>query len=365
MWAYWLLFLLPVGMILSPFKIDRNINYLVWAIFGLLAVLLIGLRYEIGVDWPGYLTYLNEARIRQDDIAAVMLVGNANGLAYMLLNWTVIKLGLGIYVVNLVSAAILIIGLMKYCQKQPIPWLALAVAMPYTIGVVAMAYTRQAVALGFLFWGLAILREGKEGKYFSLVMLGTLFHMSAIVNLPYMVLARKRILWYYYLFFGLFIGGVLVLLNSLGYLSMYIRVVLYTLELHSAGAAVRAYMNVVPVLASLFFLQRIKRISPDWKIIKWMALAAFASIALLSVSSTMVDRFALYLIPLQVALWPRLVSVQQTMLMRSILASMILSYYCLVLYVWFHYAAHAPWFLPYSMWPFHSEPLFVPQLLPM
>ena len=123
MWAYWLLFLLPVGMILSPFKIDRNINYLVWAIFGLLAVLLIGLRYEIGVDWAGYLIYLDQARIRQDDIAAVIMVGNANGLAYMLLNWTVIKLGLGIYVVNLVSAAILIIGLMKYCQKQPIPWL--------------------------------------------------------------------------------------------------------------------------------------------------------------------------------------------------------------------------------------------------
>ena len=32
---------------------------------------------------------------------------------------------------------------------MPLPWLALAVAVPYLVVVVAMGYTRQGVAIGF------------------------------------------------------------------------------------------------------------------------------------------------------------------------------------------------------------------------
>ncbi len=41
-------------------------------------------------------------------------------------------------------------GLVQFCRKQPLPWLALAVAAPFIIIVVGMGYTRQSVALGFI-----------------------------------------------------------------------------------------------------------------------------------------------------------------------------------------------------------------------
>ncbi|GIT35007.1 MAG: hypothetical protein Ct9H300mP4_13260 [Gammaproteobacteria bacterium] len=72
-----------------------------------------------------------------------------------------------------------------------------------------------------------------------------------------------------------------------------------------------------------------------------MAIAALISIPMLSVSTTLVDRFAVYLIPLQIALWPRIISVQRTMLMRSTWASMITVYYSLVLFVFFNFGLHS------------------------
>ena len=153
------------------------------------------------------------------------------------------------------------------------------------------------------------------------------------------------------------------MLSATGVLGLYQLIIEYyitTTKGSFAGALTRASMNVLPVFVALFFWDRIKKISPDYKIIKWMAIAAFLSIPLLSVATTLVDRFALYLIPLQLALWPRLIAVQKTMLMRSVWASMIFAYYGLVLFVWLNFAIHAPHWLPYRMWPFTSETIYPP-----
>ena len=99
-------------------------------------------------------------------------------------------------------------------------------------------------------------------------------------------------------------------------------------------------------------------ISTDYKIIKWMAIASIIAIPALSLSTTLVDRLGLYLMPLQVALWPRLIAVQRTKLQRSFWASMIIVFYGLVLFVFFNFALHAEWWLPYRLWPFTSEPLY-------
>ena len=364
MWAYWLLFLVPAGIAVSPIKGDKNINSMMWVMVSLLIILLMGLRYDVGGDWPNYLAYLDDAELLKNDLGKVLIVGNANGAAYMFINWIAVKLGLGIYFVNTICAVLFMVGLIKYCQRQPFPWIALAVGIPYLVLVVGMGYTRQAVALGFVFWGLSFLRSGTEPKFFAMVLIGTLFHISAIVNVPYMALTRKRILWWYYLVFGLFIGAVYYLVIYLDLWQYYLAAVTYTLDIQSQGGAIRTFMNVLPVLVAFFFWNRIKMISSDYKIIKWMAIAALLSMPALSVSSTMVDRFALFLIPLQLALWPRIIAVQKTELSRSIWASIILSYYGLVLFVWFNYATHAYRWLPYRLLPFNNETIY-PYLIPM
>ena len=369
MWAYWLLFLVPAGIAFSPIKGDKNVQRVIWAIVGLLCILLIGLRYEVGGDWENYLAYLDNARVSNFSLSSILETAYGNASGYMLLNWVVVQLGLGIYATNTVCAAIFIVGLIKYCQKQPIPWVALAVAIPYMVSAVAMGYTRQATALGFLLWGLSILREGNELKYLGLILLGSLFHLSVIITLPLMVFTRAKILWFYYPLFGMLFLGLFYLFSTLetggrNLIEAYQIIWQYTATRYSAGGQIRTFLNVLPVLASFFVWNRIKMISTDYKIIKWMAIASVVAIPALSLSTTLVDRLGLYLMPLQVALWPRLIAVQRTELLRSIWASMIIVFYGLVLFVFFNFAINAHHWLPYQMWPFDSEP-FYPSPLPM
>ena len=368
MWSYFLLFLIPAGIAFSPLKGDKYINYMLWTIVGLLCVLVIGLRYEVGVDWGNYLVYLDN--VRGGELKTKILeTAYGNATAYIALSWVVLQLGLGIHAVNTVCAVFFTVGLIKYCQKQPLPWVALAVAMPYVVCVVSMSITRQATALGFLLWGLSVLRAGNEGKYFALIMIGSLFHISLIITLPLIVCTREKTPWVYYPFFVFFLLGLFYLLSTLttaaggmNLLAGYLIIFEYTATRYSAGAAIRILLTVLPVLVALFYWKRIQMISTDFRIIKWMAIASIIAVPALILSTTLIDRFSVYLLPLQLALWSRLIAVQKTMLLRSIWASTIISFYGVVLFVFFTFAIHASYWLPYRMWPFSSETIYPPTI---
>ena len=148
LWAYWLLFLTPASLAILPIKFDKNINYILWAIVGLLCILIIGLRYEVGGDWDNYLGFLDTARLLEFGLAEIFAASFGNAIGYMMINWIALQLGWGIYFVNTFCATAFIVGLVLFCRKQPFPWVALAVAIPYMTCAVAMGYTRQSAAIG-------------------------------------------------------------------------------------------------------------------------------------------------------------------------------------------------------------------------
>ena len=375
MWAYWLLFLVPAGLALNPIKFSKDINHILWFMVGVLFILLIGLRYFVGTDFDNYLIYYE--RSMTDAQAAFtgenvinFAIAYGNAPAYMLLNALVWQLGIwgahGIYVVNTFCATIFVIGLVKFCKKQPSPWVALTVAVPFMVTAVAMGYTRQATALGFLMWGFSILRPGNEYKYIVLVLLGSTFHLSVIAALPFVGVVKENIPWIIYLIFGLIIAYMFYTIASLNIattdrtaIDNMAIVFQYTATRGSPGGYVRTAMNVLPILFAFFLWNRIKMISTDtdFKLIQWISIASVMCVPTLLYSTTMTDRMGLYLMPIQLALWPRIIAVQKTQLLRSTWASCVLSFYCLVLYVFFHYANHSHYWLPYLMFPFTSEPI--------
>jgi len=351
MWAYWLLFLVPAGISISPIKADKHLRYFAWIMVGLLCVFIIGLRFEVGTDWFNYVTYFEKTQ--KLGLSEAVLLGNANGPAYFILSWILAKIGLGIVSLNLICSILFAVGLIKYCRKQPFPWVALAVAVPYVICVVAMGYNRQGVALGFVFWALSILQPGNGRRFFYLIIIASLFHLSAILMLPLLFCIQPRIKLRHYFALGVFGAAVIALLIILDVVNNLQMIYEYTMSLESPGGQIRVYMNVLPVLASFFFLRQLKEISPDYRILKWMALACLICIPLLSfISSTMIDRLAVYLLPVQVAIFPRLIAVQKQMLSRSIVALLIVFYYGAILSFWFNNANNAPNWLPYKLWFF-------------
>jgi len=145
----------------------------------LVLVLAIGLRLEVGGDWYVYLRLFRG--LQTAELGTVL--GNSDP-AYSLVSWTVAQLGLRIWAVNLVCAAIFTYGLISLARLQPNPWLALLVSVPYLVIVVAMGYTRQSAALGLLMVALSHQVRGNPLRMIVSLLIAAAFHKSAVITIP-------------------------------------------------------------------------------------------------------------------------------------------------------------------------------------
>jgi hypothetical protein len=349
MLTYWLLFVLPAwAAIAAPTRPRPSGKTLEvsWLVTGLLLVLLIGLRYEVGGDWGAYEAhYLNMLG------APLQEVLEQSDPGHYLLNWLAGKVNGGVYLVNLVSAALFSLGLVAFCRQQPRPWLALAVAVPYMVIVLGMGYTRQGVALGLAMLGMVGLARRSTLQFVLCVALAATFHKSAVLLVPVAVLAvpRNR-LWT-----GLWVGVSAALLywvllaDSVDALfTNYVEA-----QYQSEGAAVRIAMNALPAVLLLLLRKRFVWPVAERNLWTMMALAALITVGVLLVSpsSTAVDRVALYLIPLQLYVFARLPDLmgQGTQRLTWVLA--VAASYAVVLFVWLNFATHSRNWLPYQFYP--------------
>jgi hypothetical protein len=343
--AYWLLlgYFAAGAMLVRP-RADRRAGPIMLLLGSLLIAVAIGLRYRVGADWETYKFLFSFAKYAS--LERVLTIGDPG---YQLLNWAVQRGGADIWVVNLVCGAIFAWGLFRFARSQPDPWLTFVVAIPYLVVVVAMGYSRQAVAIGILMAGLASVRHGASILRFAVyVAAGALFHKTVVLVLPLVIFASQRSR-FLNLLAGI-AGSILlydVFLSSSveGFVRNYIET-----EYSSQGAAIRVVMNLIPALALLLFRRRLQLEPVEMRTWTYFALAAFAMpLALLLLpSTTVVDRLSLYLIPLQLAVLPRLAYLFRSLTLGR---SLIIFYSALVLFVWLNFAVHADYWLPYQIHP--------------
>ncbi|WP_309662912.1 EpsG family protein, partial [Sphingomonas sp.] len=203
--------------------------------------------------------------------------------------------------------------------------------------------------IGILMAGLARLaRGGTTLRFIVYVVAAALFHRTAIVMLPLVILSGERnrtlnlvlALAFSFILYDFFLSG-----TADRFVTNYIRA-----AYNSQGAAIRVAMSIVP--ATIFLLnQRRFGFSPQ-QIKMWrnFSLAAFLFLLLLIVlpSSTAVDRLALYITPLQIAVLARI-----PLAYRSNIAKfLIILYSFAVQFVWLNYADNAGAWVPYQLYPF-------------
>jgi hypothetical protein len=299
----------------------------VWAFIGFLYVLIIGFRDQVGCDWLTYLDhYISISKL------PLLEALKETDSAYAALNWLSASLGFGIYGVNVICGAIAITGIFKFSRQQPLPWLALTVAVPYLIIVTLMGYSRQGVAIGLILWGLSVLQERRVLHYVLLTILAALFHKTAVIMLPlalvYSKLGLKARL--------LILIPVTALAVRLLFLDSYDTLMenYVVSEMQSDGGLVRVLINAAA--ASVFFavMGRWRRKWDDSRIWVCLAAASMVSIPLVFISSTAVDRMTLFLLPLQLAIYARLPVLFRDHLTRLIVGIFIISSYGVLLYVW-------------------------------
>lgn len=344
MWPFWLMFLVPAWGVLMPGRLPEREARRVWFVVGTLFALMMGLRHEVGGDWLNYLPHFDDTARR-----TFMEVLARNDPGYYGLNWLVAQAGGSIYGVNLVCAAIMMWGTVVFCRRQPNPWLALLVAVPYMLVVVGMGYTRQAVALGFALLGLAALGNGRVRAFVLWVAIGATFHKSAVLLLPIAALAASR----NRLFTMVTVGATTVLLHYLlladsseALWRNYVEA-----DYRSEGGLIRVLMNVVPALLLCAFRKRLVPDPQERKLWLWMAVFALTCLPLVGLASTAVDRVALYFIPIQLFIFARIPGLARTVQARTALVLGVVSYYAAVQFVWLNFAVHAAWWVPYQFMP--------------
>ncbi|MEI8251384.1 MAG: EpsG family protein [Synechococcus sp. ELA057] len=308
--------------------------------------LLIGLRDQVGGDWFNYLPYIQRAAgipwvaVLQQDEAG-----------YGLLNWFGANVGGGLFLVDTISALIFSMGLLQFCRAQPRPWLALILAFPYLIVVVAMGYTRQSVAIGLECLALLALERDRLLWFLGWIALAATFHKTVLIlmllpaatlnpNLQFSQVIRLILLAV--AGYGLFNTQLASSLDQ--YQSGYIDA-----QYQAQGALIRVLLCLLPALVFLLGRPRFQ-LPPQqqriWTLLSFGALVV--AIGLVTVaSSVVIDRLALYLIPLQIFVGSRLPDTQLLGIPSESWNQLLIVLSLAVLLVWLLFAATAFAWLPY------------------
>ena len=313
-------------------------------------ILIIGLRDHVGCDWAVY-----EAVYQQYGTVPIGAVDWSNGfvwdIGYLFLNVFSGSLNLGVHGVNIVCAAIVCYGVHRIATLFDDPWLTWVIASPFFLSVVAMGTTRQSVAIGFLMIALAHLSSGSRTGFRLGLLLAPLFHKTAILLLPLMWVFllgsnRLRALGIAFLLVTFLLALTLVgaryqwSLASMG-------------QAFSLGVAIKSSMNLLPALI-LILMTRPSTLKDEesllvWYILAWTAVTvAFGALLFSQIAPTAVDRFGLYLIPLQFYLWPLIVHKISDVLYQTILKMGLCATYLGVTVIWFSYAEHKDCWVPYN-----------------
>lgn len=312
----------------------------------LFLTLLIGLRIEVGADWLQYLPYIDRiAELRFDEVLQQVEPG------YALINWLAAQWGGGVFLVNSICGLIFSFGLLRFCQAQPRPWLALTLAFPYLVVVVAMGYSRQAVAIGLEMLALLALERDRLLRYLGWIALAATFHRTVLVLLVLPAATLSASLRFSRLVRLLLLAGAgyglyaAILAPDLDY---YIKGYLDA-EYQSQGALIRVVLCLIPALIFLPSRRRFRLPMTSqriWTLLSWLAVAAAIALATVA-SSTAVDRLALYLIPLQMFIGCRLPETRLFGYSPTSWNQLLIWFSLAVLLVWLLFAQHSFAWLPY------------------
>jgi hypothetical protein len=212
-----------------------------------------------------------------------------------------------------------------------------------------MGYSRQGAALGLSLLAFQALTRDKIFRFAVIIIIAALFHKTALVLLGAAVLLIKKNRMQVIVFFSIFflLSYFLFLKDVIENLFLYYY---FENQYESSGALIRLSMLIVPSLILLLFPGRFKMHPKElslWKSFSLVSILAFIAFFLID-ASTAIDRMALYLLPIQMAVFsylPEFFGARSEA--RQWIVLFIILIYALILYVWLAFANYSIYWQPY------------------
>src|SRR4051794_11872025 len=153
---------------------------------GLLYWLMIGFRFQVGMDWNNYIFIYEQ---KKGEALTSLMFNREPG--YGVLIWIAARLGWGTIFLNAVSALVFCWGFFSVARRCPEPWIAVVVATPLLVVAFAMSGARQAIACGIIYYLFATWHERRTVARVAFVLVAMLFHFSAVFVLALVALGSN------------------------------------------------------------------------------------------------------------------------------------------------------------------------------
>lgn len=166
--------------------------------------LILALRdITVGVDYGVYLDgfeYIRELSLKEL-LSSIRLIKTAKLVwpfsfesGYVILNWIVGKFGLNFYGLRVVCATINLVSfgcfIYKYSKK---PMLSFTMLIALGMYRNCFGILRQSLAVSIVLWAVPAMLERKKIKAVLIILVGFLFHRTAILFFPFIWLVNKTI----------------------------------------------------------------------------------------------------------------------------------------------------------------------------
>jgi hypothetical protein len=343
MLLYFVMLALPGSLALT----GRRAGYFSLLLIGLIYSVLIGLRFQVGMDWNNYVDLYNQ---KHGWSLSKFAISREPGFG--ILTWVSIHMGWGPVFINAVSAIVFCWGFFAIANRCKEPWIAITIATPLLVIAFAMSGVRQAIAVGIVFYLIAHWRNYHTIVRIILVMLASAFHFSAIFMMIFVALGSRvsdvvRIGGA--IFTVIFIAGVINF--SPESVEAYSR-----LYVASGGklTAPGAIYQISPLVgAALIYLVNRgvwTRSNGDEPLNHSLAWTSFAALASILVSSVGAYRFALYIWPMAMQVYSGVPSTIESAVGRLFYRLVIVAAAFALLLGWLLLANNSYAWIPYRNW---------------
>ena len=323
-------------------------DYFFYTLTFLFFLLFIGFRNEVGGDWSWYVfTQLGSQDSNLSKGFFDIPQDSKSDFGYLALSHFSLKLGFGIYGVNLFCAFFLIYAILKFSSYEKLPWLPIMIAFPYIIVVCGMGYVRQATALGFGILAILSLIKEKKLYFFLNIIIACLFHKTAIFFLIYFFsinLFKNK----YLIILALIIG----ISFSIVFFEMYKHLIYFYIGpgqyMSSSGYLMRYGITLV---ASVLFFIFYKYLTTDTNEKNIYFINSFLVIIFgffLFFAPVFLDRINIYLSVIQLMVFSRLPLVFNNSLIQLLISIIIVLFNFIYLVIWLIFATHSTYWMPYG-----------------
>jgi len=343
MLPYFGVFFAAAYLCLKPFRLDERANKVAWILVILVGTLFIGLRHEVGGDWLNYLQGVND----KSELPFWNWFSFTRGdPGYTLIAYLGSRFGMSIYGVNLICGFLVMSCLAHFARQQPYPWITILVAIPFFIIGINMGTVRQGLAVSLGLVALTKLNQSSL-KFCLYVSLAFLVHKSAIILLllPFVKnISAKSIL-----ILAIIIIILYIILRSNYAIETLVLSYLIDPDYQSSGALIRILVSLIPtVLMFIFWKDFSERYEDAW-IFFWIGVGTIILFLLSPSLSTFADRMGYYTFPMQLAVWPRIIDIQNNRLMKESIYIGVILLYLAMLFIWLNFANHSWAWVPYQV----------------